>query len=241
MLLVSGALCLGVASIIGGATGFGTSLIATPLMLLAGFAVPEVVVINLLATLVTRIAVAYRLRTHINWPRVALLGLGCVPGAWLGAVTVTLLPAHDLKLAAGAGVMLCGILMAVPTRRQTGDPSAASQVATGVVGGYLSTTTSLNGPPPVLLLTRARLPPLNFLADLAGYFIVTNTVSLTILGLRNEVPPALLWPMLPVSVAAALSGNLVGLRIAKRLPAKVFRSIVIALVIVAGALTIVSG
>ena len=39
---------------------------------------------------------------------------------------------------------------------------------TGAISGYFSTTTSLNGPPVVLLLGRARLPPLSFIADLAG-------------------------------------------------------------------------
>ncbi len=48
MLLV-GALCIGIASVIGGATGFGTALIATPVMLMIGFAVPEVVFVNLVA------------------------------------------------------------------------------------------------------------------------------------------------------------------------------------------------
>lgn len=41
---------------------------------------------------------------------------------------------------------------------------------TGAISGYFSTTTSLNGPPVVLLLGRAKLPPLSFIADLAGYF-----------------------------------------------------------------------
>jgi uncharacterized membrane protein YfcA len=241
MMIVLGALCIGFASIIGGATGFGSALISTPLMLLFGFSVPEVVVINLVMSLVTGLNVAYRLRDHIEWTRVALLGGGGIPGAWLGAETVNLLPEHDLKLAAGAVVMLAGIGMAIPTRRQARDPSAAAQVATGVVGGYLSTTTSLNGPPPVLLLTRARLPPLNFIADLAGYFVVINAVSLVILWFRNEVPPGVTWPMLSEFVAAALVGNLAGLWIARQLPVKVFRSTVIVLVIIAGALTIASG
>jgi len=85
-----------------------------------------------------------------------------------------------------------------------------------------------------------RIPPLSFLADLAGYFIVTNTMSLGILQVRDEIPHAVLWPMLPVFVAAAVVGNVVGLRIAGLLPTKVFRAAVIALVIAAGALTIAS-
>jgi uncharacterized protein len=50
MLLAVGAVCVRVASAIGGATGFDTALVATPSMLLTGFDVPEVVVINWSAT-----------------------------------------------------------------------------------------------------------------------------------------------------------------------------------------------
>jgi uncharacterized membrane protein YfcA len=94
MLLAVGAVCVGVASVIGGATGFGTALVATPSMLLTGFDIPAVAVINLVAGLVTRVDVAFRLRDRIDWRRVALLGAGSVPGAWLGAATLHWLPEH---------------------------------------------------------------------------------------------------------------------------------------------------
>ncbi len=168
-MLVVGALCIGIASVVGGATGFGTALIATPIMLMVGFDIPEVVFVNLVAGLVTRVNVAYQLRSQINWRRVALLGGGSLPGAWLGAMTLSMLPEHYLKPAAGALVMLCGIAMALPVGTSAPrNPPAAAQALTGAVGGYLAITTSLNGPPPVLLLMRARVPPLSFIADLAA-------------------------------------------------------------------------
>ncbi|MGW4339452.1 sulfite exporter TauE/SafE family protein [Rhodococcus koreensis] len=241
MLLV-GALCIGIASVIGGATGFGTALIATPVMLMIGFAVPEVVFVNLVAGLITRIGAAYHLREHISWGRVALLGGGSLPGAWLGAITLGLVPEQYLKPAAGVVVMLCGVAMALPTRAQaTRTPSTAAHVLTGSVGGYLGTTTSLNGPPPVLLLMRARLPPLAFIADLAGYFIVANVMALGVLWFHDEITESMFWPRLPIFVTAAVIGNVAGLAIARRLPPGVFRSAVIVLVIAAGAATFLLG
>jgi len=136
---------------------------------------------------------------------------------------------------------LCGISMAVPNRAEPRSPSPATQAATGAVGGFLSTTTSLNGPPPVLLLTRARVAPLVFIADLAGYFTAVSAVSLITLGARGQIPHSILWPALPLFVAAGLFGNVGGLWIAHRLPVRAFRSAVIVLVIVAGAVTALSG
>lgn len=234
------ALCVGGASLVGGAAGFGTALIATPLLLLAGLGVPQVVVINLVVALVTRVAVLYRLRGHVTWDRVAALGLASIPGACLGAVTVSLLPARPLKLAVGVLVVLCGLRLALPTRDGVRAPSTRRLAAAGAVGGFLGTTTSLNGPPPVLVLSRARLAQREFVADLAGYFVVTNTLSLAILGLGGAASPATLWPVLPICVVTGVTCNMFGLLIGSRLPARVFRFVVIVLVTAAGVVTAVT-
>ena len=209
-LIVIAALCVAAASVIGGATGFGTSLIATPLMLTAGIGLAETVVVNLVVALITRVGVTVQLREHIDWRRVAVLGAASVPGAWLGVQTVTLLPDQHLKPAAGA------------------------------IGGYFSTTTSLNGPPVVLLLGRAKIPPMSFIADLAGYFVITSIVSLALLWSGTGIDLPGLWPLLAACVVAGITANQLGIAIARRLPTHLFRSAVIVLVVIAGLLTIVT-
>ena len=209
-LIVIAALCVAAASVIGGATGFGTSLIATPLMLTAGIGLAETVVVNLVVALITRVGVTVQLREHIDWRRVAVLGAASVPGAWLGVQTVTLLPDQHLKPAAGA------------------------------IGGYFSTTTSLNGPPVVLLLGRAKIPPMSFIADLAGYFVITSIVSLALLWSGTGIDLPGLWPLLAACVVAGVTANQLGIAIARRLPTHLFRSAVIVLVVIAGLLTIVT-
>lgn len=231
-------LCMAFASVIGGATGFGTALIATPLMLIAGIEVTEIVVVNLLVGLVTRIVVVVQLRGLIEWRRVAVLGGASIPGAWLGAVTVSMLPLAYLKPGVGALTILCALAMAVPVRGTPPPPSRSVTGIAGLIGGYLSTTTSLNGPPAVLLLSRAKLPPMNFIADLAGYFVITNAVSLALLWLYADFAPGAIWPMIAGCMAVGLLGNRLGIGIARRLPVGAFRSGVIALVLFAGVLTI---
>lgn len=231
------AAAVGIASILGGATGFGASLLSTPLLLLVGLPVPAVVVVNLAATLVTRTAVLYRSRRHVNLRRVALLAAGSIPGAWLGAVTVGLIPPDVLKPAAGVLVVLAGLRLAFVDGSQPRRPGTALVTATGLTGGYLSTTTSLNGPPAAVLLARARVPPTSFIADLAGYFVVTNTLSLAILAARDQIPHAVLWPALPVFLVTAVAGNQFGGWIARRLSGRAFRTAVVVLVVVSGLVT----
>ncbi|WP_404314821.1 sulfite exporter TauE/SafE family protein [Prescottella equi] len=238
-ILLAGVGCLALASVIGGATGFGTALVATPLMLLIGMDVTTVVVVNLVAGLITRVAVAVRMREHMNRSRVRLLCAGSVPGALAGAMLLAYLPKHLLEPAAGAAVMLCGVWLAIPYRIERAEPHRMTQAATGVVGGFMTSTTSLGGPPPVLLMQRARVPPPTFIADLAGYFVVTNAFALVFLFAKGAMPQAGVWTVLPLFVLAAMLGNAVGLRIARRMSTAIFRSVVIALVIAAGAVALI--
>jgi uncharacterized protein len=59
-------------------------------------------------------------------------------------------------------------------------------------------------------------PPLSFVADLAGYLVVANLLSLAVLAGRHAVPPEVLWPTLPLLVAAAVVGNIAGMWVARR-------------------------
>ncbi len=234
------ALCIGFASVIGGATGFGTSLIATPFMLMAGIGLTETVVVNLVVGLVTRIGVTYQLRSHITWPRVAVLGAASLPGALLGVFTVNLLPESYLRPAAGGVTVLCGLAMALSSKRAATPPTPVITAAVGAIGGYFSTTTSLNGPPVVLLLSRAKIPPLSFIGDLAGYFVITNTASLALLWLFSDTQFSGLGPLIVSCAVVGVLANQVGIWIAQRLPVHVFRSAVIVLVVIAGLLAITS-
>ncbi len=136
--------------------------------------------------------------------------------------------------------MLCGIWLAVPPRAQSREPTSAAQAVTGIVGGFMTVTTSLGGPPPVLLMQRARVPQLTFIADLAGYFVVTNAFALILLSVKGAVPQNTVWAVLPLFAVAALLGNAIGLKVARRMSANTFRSAVIALVIISGAATLIS-
>lgn len=239
-MLVWAVLIIAFACAVGGATGFGGALIATPLMLLAGFDVVDVVVINIAVGLVTRLAAAVQLREHMTWRHVAWLGGASLPGAWLGVVTVSMLPMAILKPSVGVLTVLCGLSLAIQPKGGPRPPSTPALATAGFTSGYLGTTTSLSGPPLVLVLGRAKLPPLSFIADLAGFFVISGVMSLALLFAYSPVELDTLWPTLLACLAAGLVANWVGIAIAKRLTPGVFRWAVIALVVAAGITAIVA-
>jgi uncharacterized membrane protein YfcA len=235
--LLAGALVVAAASFLGGVTGFGYSLVATPLLLLLGFDLPFVVTANLALACVTRISVAYRFRYDAKPRRAAGLIAGSVPGLWLGAVVLTTVDVTTIKLGAGLVVMVAAVLLwravkAPPPRELPGAP-----VAAGFAGGFLGAATSLNGVAPVLLLARDKAAPRSVLADLALYFTVSNAIGLAILLLAGGLETEALYPAFFLWLPGSLAGNWVGTVIGPRLPEDAFRRLTLAIVFVAGAVT----
>src|SRR3954467_15888639 len=238
MELVAGGIVVALASFLGGVTGFGYSLVATPLLLLDGYSLPFVVTVNLSLALITRISVAVRFR-HFAWPRrVALLIGGAIPGLWLGVLVLGAVDPTDIKVAAGIVTMIAAALLArsvnaPPPRRQI--PGAP--VVAGFFGGFLGAATSLNGVAPVLLLARDKASPRSFLADLAMYFVGANAIGLAILAIQHTIRTAALSPAVVVWLPGSWLGNCLGTTLGPRLPEVAFRRLTLAIVFVAGGVT----
>lgn len=235
--LIVGALSVFVASFLGGVTGFGYALVATPLLLLIGFPLPFVVTANLSLALVTRISIAYRFRAHLTPARAMALVAGSVPGLWLGTQVLTRVDEAAIKVGAGALVMATAVLLARSLTAPPPRPVPGAPVAAGFAGGFLGSTTSLNGVAPVLLLARDKAAPHSFIADLALYFVVSNGIALALLGAEGALAGRALFPAFVLWLPGSLAGNWIGASLGPRLPEGLFRRLTLAIVFVAGALT----
>jgi uncharacterized membrane protein YfcA len=229
--LVAGSFVIALAALVGGATGFGTSLVGTPALLLLGLTPGEVVTTNLSTALITRLVVVFQLRAHMASRRVLLLVAGSVPGALLGVQALSVISIHLITLLAGACSLAAGIALALDKWPRRPPPATGAPLAAGFLGGLLGTTTSLNGLPPAVLLASDSTMPLTFIADLAGYFVVSNSLALVILALRHTLAISALTTALPVWAVAALAGNRAGLWIAPRVPPGRFRALALATII----------
>ena len=235
--LLAGGLIVLAASFLGGVTGFGYSLVATPLLLLLGFPLPFVVTVNLALACLTRISVAYRFRADLKRRRAAGLIAGSVPGLFLGATVLTTVDESTIKVAAGLVVMAAAVLLWRAVSAPPPEPLPGAPVAAGFAGGFLGAATSLNGVAPVLLLARDKAAPRSMLADLALYFVVSNAIGLAVLLAQGALDSDALFPAFVLWLPGSLVGNWVGTVIGPRLPEIAFRRLTLAIVFVAGAVT----
>jgi uncharacterized membrane protein YfcA len=235
--LIAGGVSIFVAAFLGGATGFGFALVATPLLLLLGFPLPFVITANLSLALVTRVMVVVRFHGDVSPPRVAGLIAGAVPGLWIGAQVLTGVDESAIKLGAGMVVMVVALLLLRSLTAPPPKPIRGAPVAAGFAGGFLGSTTSLNGVAPVLLLARDQVSPRSFLADLAVYFVVTNAIALLVLAAEGALSHAALFPACALWLPGSLAGNWLGTVVGPRLPERTFRRITLLVVLVAGGVT----
>ena len=237
MEVVAGGLFVLLAAFLGGVTGFGYSLLATPLLLLLGFSLQFVVTINLALAFVTRISVVYRFRRHISRRRVAGMIGGSVPGLWLGAQVLTTVSEAAIKLAAGLLVMVMAVWLARDSSDEPPPRIPGASVAAGFTGGFLGSATSLNGIGPILLMARDKASAKSFLADLALYFVASNALGLIVLYSEDALSEAALENVFLLWLPASLLGNWLGTALGPRLPTRSFRRLTLVVIFVAGALT----
>jgi len=242
LLLIAGAVVVCGASALAGVTGFGFALVCTPLLLLAGFPLAQVVVVNLAIGMITRLATVVRLRDAVDRRRATSLVAGCVPGLLLGALARDAVDGAVLKvLAGGLAVLVAVYLLVRPGEPRPPDPGPTSRLpagVAGVVGGFLGITTSLNGPPPVILLARQHVAPRQFVADMAVYLVTCNGLALVLIGLAGDLAVDGLWLLLACWLPGALLGNVLGTAFGGRLPVVLFRRLTLWLVMITGAATV---
>ena len=243
LLVVGGVVVFG-ASVLGGVTGFGFSLVCAPLLLLAGLPLADVVVVNLTISGTTRVATVVRLRNSVNRRRAGWLVIGCVPGLLIGFVVQDAVDDAVLKVAAGAVAVLVAVYLLVrrpaPLPVGAGPPPRRHAGIAGLLGGFLGITTSLNGPPPVILLSRQAAEPREFIADMAVYLVVGNGLALLLIQLGGGLALDRLGLLLVCWLPGAVLGNALGLAYGSRLPAGPFRVLTLGLVVVTGLATVLT-
>lgn len=232
--LLLGALVVLSATFLAGVVGFAYGLVALPLLLLVGISLGDVVVINLVVGLVSRLGVVARRHADVNWGRTRLLLLGCLPGILLGTLTRDHVDTDVIQLAAGVVTLVAVAAIARGSRAETRESKPPLVLVAGGLGGVLGATTSLNGVPPALLLTGDRATARTMVADLAVYFVLGNVVTLLMLSQTGQAPSGWVWSALLLWVPVGLVGNMLGVGLGPRMPFARFRGLTLGVIVASG-------
>ncbi len=175
-------------------------------------------------------------RAAVNWRPIAGIIAGAVVGIPLGLVVFASLPVETLGLTIGVTVLLFTALLAMRVRLPGGRPT---QVVAGTVSGVMLSTTGMNGPPLVLALQAAGLPPTVFRATLQPTFTLQSVVVVGGFAALGEFT-ATSVTLVAVGAPALWLGWRLGDLVFTRLPPERARMLILGTLAVSGTLIVIS-
>ncbi len=229
ILYVNAMVCL--AATLQGVTGFGFMMLAVPGLIL-GFPAQVLVPALIMMWIPLGTAQALQLRRDVDWGRLAYLLASATGALPAGAVVLGTVDTETMQRGIGGMMVVLAVLLQInpgpPFRRER-----PARVGAGLISGALASSTSISGPPVVLLGLKQRWPPHRFRATLLTYFLGVSLLCLPIhwsVGLVNRSSIGLAATGLPGLIVGFVTGTL----LRNRVEGKAFRWVAIGMVLGGG-------
>ena len=236
-LVLAGAIA-SLASISQAVTGFGFALVLVPLLSLV-YEPKLVVLISLSLGLACKLPLLAQTWRQVQPARIAPLCLAAIAGTLFGVRLLLLASGPALQLGIGLVVVVLASAM-LPNWSRPVKRESLAMWGIGFLSGLLTGSTSMGGPPVVLLGVNQAWEKDGFRANLLAFFMVSNVATLLSLWLAGALSVGMLR-LDALLLPAVLLGVVIGNAIFKALPAEQFRRLVVLLVIASGALSAWTG
>ena len=228
--------CIAFASFAQTLSGFGFSLLAVPLMTLVVSPRDAVVVATILASVSTT-SQALIDRKHVDRSIAKRLILASYAGMPFGLLAFIFVSETGLRLVLGVVVVSAAVLLL--RGFQLRDESHSFDWLLGMVSGFLSTSTSTNGPPLVFLMQARQLTPSTFRATINTVFAVVNAGALALFITAGKVNSNNLSGV-AVALPALGAAMCLGYAVRRKITQERFNSLVIVLLFLSAISVVVS-
>ena len=225
------------ASFVRAVSGFGYALIATPLLTFI-FDAKSVVVMTVILSSATSILVLYHMRKHIDLKRVVFIGLGSVFGAPIGVYLLSRLDPSVIKLAIAALVIPFSVILLLGHSHKFSRDTLGCGIA-GFMGGILTASTSIGGPPVALFLLNQGLTPERFVGTMAVYLTFISVISIGAFSSLGMITTDLLTKV-AILLPALFVGSYAGVKVLPKINVTLFKGIASSIICVSALAIIVS-
>ncbi|WP_432665846.1 sulfite exporter TauE/SafE family protein [Wukongibacter baidiensis] len=228
-------LCSG---IIQGATSFGFSLLALPIL---GAFIPLKMIVPMLViySLIMNSIILYKIREHVKLKRMTLLIVSAVIATPIGANMLINLNETFLKIGVGVIVTISALSFYFGYKFKIKNEKIA-YIPVGFMSGLLNGSVSLSGPPVILFLANQDVEKQVFRATLTAYFWLLNIMTLITFIYKKLIDVEVLR-ITGYLLPALIIGVLIGIKLGNKIKEETFKKLTTVLMIFMGALSIVSG
>ena len=172
-----------ISGLVRGFSGFGTAMVYLPF---AGSQVSPIwaLISLVIMDIIAPITLVPKTIKDTYLPDIYKLGLGALIACPLGVLVLVLLEPAIFRYAVSILTFVLLILLVVGFRYK-GPLTSPLIVGTGGLGGFLSGTVGLPGPPVIMLYLASTLPPKTIRANIFMYLIVADILLLGIFGFKG--------------------------------------------------------
>jgi uncharacterized protein len=176
-----------------------------------------------------------RSRGHVEWPVVLIVTAAAILGMPIGLLVLARADERTLTAIIAVVVIAFAVLLWRGLRLP---PNRITDGVAGFVAGVLSTSTSTSGPPIVIALSGKELTPAAFRGTISAIFLVQGSIAMVAFALGGQITSGAL-SVAAVGLPGLLLGSYVGEHGFKRLDAETFRRLVLAMLLLSGAVSLV--
>lgn len=216
-----------------GTSGFGSSLVALPLLLIF-YPFEEVVVMMITYNVVLNSLLHFENKdfsiNHLK--EVWVLAMFGIVATFIGIYYLSSLNEMIIKCFA-AVLIFFAILNKVSKFKYEFKDNYINQAITGFFSGIGNGVASIDGPPVVFFLTGIQAEKSKFKNTLASYFLMLGIFSVILLGLDGRYSGEILLNTLYAGIFAII-GVVIGMLVSKRLNEEVFEKVIIVLLVFLG-------
>lgn len=225
------------AGLIQGATSFGFSLFALPI--LAVFLPLKVIVPMLVIySIIMNSIILYKIREHVKIKRILMLIVAAVIATPIGANMLISMDERILQLIVGVIVAISALSFYFGYKIKINNEKIA-YIPVGFLSGLLNGSVSLSGPPVILFLTNQGVEKQVFRATLTAYFWILNIMTVGTFIYKGLVSTETLKFTLYL-LPALVIGVLIGIKLGNKVKEETFKKLTTVLLVCMGILSIIS-
>jgi uncharacterized membrane protein YfcA len=225
------------AGVVKGLTGFGFALLTVPFLVVLfdpKTAIPIIIILNALSNVPLFIHSRKWSDLKRIWPLI-VTGIISIPA---GTYLLVVLDAVAVRMIVGVAVCLFALAYLLGFRREI-RRERWGMVGAGMLSGVLNGLISAGGPPVILFLSNQGMARDVFRANLIAFFLFQNIATLSV-QLSSGLVSQHIARLAAVLILPLAAGALVGTRLVKHVPETAFRKAVLAIVLAAGLMVVLS-
>lgn len=206
-IIIGIALIFLLAGFIQGVSGFGSALVAIPLLVYF-IDIKEAVPLCILSSIFITTYLVYQLRSHLDKKKILPLCLGSIPGICIGATLLKTVPSSTIRLILGVLLALYATysLLCSPKPRKL---NKMWGYLAGFMSGSIGAAFSAGGPPSIIYATLSDWDKHTIKATLTGFFFFNSLLVAAAHAVTGMTTVSVMYHLL-IAAPAVLIGTALG-------------------------------